>query len=276
MDSSLITRPPNANPQGEHTIGDVTEAMHRWLLEGWSFEGPPPRLEEDLSFIPKDRESVIFTYMYRIVENTDLRNPKRDRPTPFSKPNEDNPQESVLYYEWPPVYLNVFYLLTVHAKFNSDAERLLGWAMMRLHQATQLVYRPRRYVLPDGAVVDSNGNPWSRTNRSEGLFMEKVSLSLVDDLTVGDAINFYTIHEAPYRPYATYMARCSIRGAIKKAAPTVISTSSLETADREGAIPHKSGYLSSHTSEEAHKPSKTPGPKGFGVKSKTDKSTKEG
>lgn len=46
--------------------------------------------------------------------------------------------------------------------------------------------------------------------------MEKVSLSLVDDLTVGDAINFFTLHEAPYRPFLTYRARVALDGPLYK------------------------------------------------------------
>jgi hypothetical protein len=46
------------------------------------------------------------------------------------------------------------------------------------------------------------------------VIMEKVGLSLTDDLTVGDAINFFTIHEAPYRPFLTYQARCAMEGAL--------------------------------------------------------------
>jgi hypothetical protein len=29
-------------------------------------------------------------------------------------------------------------------------------------------------------------------------------MAMVDDLTVGDAINLYSLHEAPYRPFLTY------------------------------------------------------------------------
>jgi hypothetical protein len=42
--------------------------------------------------------------------------------------------------------------------------------------------------------------------------MEKVSLAMVDDLTVGDAINFFSIQEAPYRPFLTYRARVAMDG----------------------------------------------------------------
>ena len=39
-------------------------------------------------------------------------------------------------------------MIAVHSKFRSDAERLLGWAMVKLHQATHLVYRPRGSIFP--------------------------------------------------------------------------------------------------------------------------------
>ena len=37
--------------------------------------------------------------------------------------------------------------------------------------------------------------------------------------TVGDAINFFTIHEAPYRPFLTYKARCALEGHIVAGLP---------------------------------------------------------
>jgi hypothetical protein len=90
----------------------------------------------------------------------------------------------------------------------------MGWLMLRLHEATHLVYRPRRYTLPNGRQIDSKGRDWNPQTFDEEVIMEKVSLALVDDLTVGDAINFFTINEAPYRPYLTYKARCSMEGAL--------------------------------------------------------------
>lgn len=197
-------------------IGEVTEEIHRFLLEGWdTSQGATPRLEEDLSFVPKDREQVIYVYMYRAVENTALKNPKRFKPLPFSAATlhgEEDPE--AIYYQWPPLHLELYYLITCHAKFRSEAERLLGWVMMRLHHATHLLYRPRRFQLPDGRSVDSSGQEWAPENEGEDVAMEKVSLALMDDLTVGDAINFFTIHEAPYRPYVTYRAMCNMHGPV--------------------------------------------------------------
>jgi hypothetical protein len=206
--------------QGLNIIGEVTEALHRWLLDGWTFQTPPPRIEEDLSFVPKDREEVLYVYMYRAAQNTSLNNSKQWRPAKVSVFGEKN--QELVYYERAPLYLNLFYLIAVHSKFRSEAERLLGWAMMRLYDATHLVYRPKKYVLPDGTAVDSVGNPWSMTNEGENVIMEKVSLALVDDLTIGDAVNFFTINEAPFRTYLTYRAQCVMDGPLISGPPTTI------------------------------------------------------
>lgn len=198
--------------QGQNVIGEVTEALHRYLLDAWADAEFPPRIEEDLSFVPKDREEVVYIYMYRSAINTSLMNSKRWREARVQVEGEDG-----VYFERPPLYLDVYYLVAVHSKFRSDAERLLGNVMMRLHEATHLVYRPRRFVLPDGREVDSKGRSYDMDVEDEDVIMEKVSLAWVDDLTVGDAINFFTIHEAPYRPYLTYQARCAMEGALVSA-----------------------------------------------------------
>ncbi len=219
IESPVLLRGPM---QGQNIIGEVTESLHRFLLDGWTFDDlPPPRIEEDLSFVPKDREEVVYVYMYRVAQNTALMNSKRLRLTKFSlREIEGEAVGEALYYERPPIYLDLHYLIAVHAKFRSDAERLMGWVLLRLHEATHLVYRPRRYVLPDGQEVDSLGRPWKGDTMDDEVVMEKVAISLADDLTVGDAINFFTIHEAPYRPYLTYKARCSMEGALLSGPPT--------------------------------------------------------
>jgi hypothetical protein len=210
--STLTTGPM----QGRNTIGEVTEALHRFLLDGWKSEGPKPRIEEDLSFVPKDREEVVYVYMYKTTQNTSLINSKRRRMAKFTA--EENAQGILdpkeVYWERPPLYLELHYLIAVHSKFRSDADRLLGWWLLRLHEATHLLYRPRKYLLPDGQAVDSTGNQWGPENTGDEVIYEKVALALVDDLTVGDAINFFTIHEAPYRPFLTYKARCAIEGSL--------------------------------------------------------------
>jgi hypothetical protein len=213
---------------GRSIIGETTEALHKFLLDGYKLTDQPPRIEEDLKFIPKDREEVLYIYMYRVAQNANLMNQKRLRQAPvFVK---DDPEKSgEVYFHRPPVLLDLFYLISVHSKFRSDAERLLGWLLLRLNEATHLIYRPRRFMLPDGRQVDSLGRPYDAKNfegvkvdqdgeptDDDGLFVEKVSLALVDDLTVGDAINLFTLHEAPYRPFLTYRARVALDGPLYK------------------------------------------------------------
>jgi len=216
--------------QGFGIIGEVTEALHRFVLDGWSFDTPPPRIEEDLSFVPKDREEVLYTYMYRISQNTSLMNSKQWRPAKVQL--FGGRSDGVIYYERPPLYLNLYYMVGFHSKFRSDTERLMGYMLLRLHDATHLVYRPRKYTLPTGEQVDSLGRPWTaEAVDHDNLVMEKVALSLVDDLTIGDAINFYTIHEAPYRPYLTYRAMCSLEGYLVSGQPTAIRMQRTEPFD---------------------------------------------
>lgn len=206
--------------QGLNIIGEITESLHRFLLDGWTSPMPPPRIEEDLSFVPKDREEVVYVFMYRAAQNTALANSKQWRPAKVSVFGEQNAE--TVYYERAPLYLNVFYLIGVHSKFRSEAERLMGWVLMRLYDATHLVYRPRKYILPSGDVVDSTGRPWAIDAEGEDVVMEKVSITLVDDLTIGDAINFYTINEAPYRPFLTYRAQCAMEGPLVSGPPTTV------------------------------------------------------
>ena len=197
---------------GLNIIGEVTEALHRFLMDGYDLAEQLPRIEEDLKFVPKDREEVIYVYMYRVAQNLNLQNRKRFRVAPIF--NGDPENGAPVYYHRPPLILDLYYLLAVHSKFRSDAERLTGWVLLRLHEATHLVYRPRRFILPDGKEIDSLGRPYDPTVRdgSDELFMEKVSLALVDDLTVGDGINLFTLFEAPYRPFLTYRARVALDG----------------------------------------------------------------
>ena len=214
--------------QGAGIIGDVTESLHAWLREGWQGDRPAPRIVEDLPFEPKDREEVVYVYMYRVAQNTDLLNAKRWRQSHVAMPEAEGEASGNMLFSRPPLYLDLHYLVAAHARFRSDAERLLGWVLLRLNEATHLVYRPRRYVLPDGTQVDATGRPWSADAQGEGVVMEKVSLAMVDDLSIGDAVHFFNIHEAPYRPYVTYRARCAMEGALIEAPPTVVRSLPVE------------------------------------------------
>jgi len=213
MSEAVVEQSVFGPMSGNGIIGDVTEALHKFLLDGYDLGERPPRFEEDLSFVPKDREEVLYIYMYRVSTNPNLHRQKRFQQAPVfvNKGPEDGGR---VFYHRPPLLLDLFYLVMVHSKFRSDAERLLGWSLLRLNEATHLIYRPRRFLLPDGTAVDSLGRPHSLTAdlNDEGLHMEKVSLALVDDMTVGDAINMFSLNEAPYRPFLTYRARVAMDG----------------------------------------------------------------
>jgi hypothetical protein len=220
------------------TIGEVTEAIHALLKESYNLSDQVPRVEEDLQFVPKDREEVLYIYMYRVCQNPNLKNQRRLREAPISVPDQG------VFYQRPPLILDVFYLIAGHAKFRSDAERLLGWALLTMNDATRILYRPRRFILPGGQAVDSKGRDWNADAdcNEDGLLVEKVSLALVDDLTVGDAVNIFTMNEAPYRPYLTYRARLALIGPLTSAGDgTVISVGDVERAADAEEIAEKSG-----------------------------------
>ena len=198
MSGVMIDGLPVGPMIGHNIIGEVTEALHRFVLDGWEMSERPPRLEEDLSFVPKDREEVVYIYMYRLAHNPNLKNQKRWRQAPVFMGSEPEDGGEV-YFHRPPLLIDVFYLLMVHSKFRSDAERLLGWLLLRLNNATHLIYRPRKFLLPDGREVDSLGRLYDAdtSHDEEHLLLEKVSIAMVDDLTVGDATNLFSLHEAP-------------------------------------------------------------------------------
>jgi len=123
-------------------------------------------------------------------------------------------EEGNVYMHRPPLLIDLYYLITAHAQFPSETAKIIGWLLLRLNEATHLIHRPRKFILPNGREVDSLGRDYSEDvpMEDENLVVEKVSLALVDDLTVGDAINMFSLHEAPYRPFLTYRARIAIDG----------------------------------------------------------------
>ena len=139
MSDVMIDGMPAGPMSGVNIIGEVTENLQRFILDGWNLSERPPRIEEDLSFSPKDREEVVYVYMYRLAQNPNLMNQKRWRQAPVFL-GSDPEQGGEVYYHRPPILLDLFYLLMVHSKFRSDAERLIGWLLLRLHNATHLIY----------------------------------------------------------------------------------------------------------------------------------------
>lgn len=227
---------------GRNIIGEVTEAVQKFILDGWDLDERPPVMKEELDYIPMDRnEKVVYVYMYRLAANDSLKNQKRWRQAPVFM--NDSEGSGNVYFHRPPVLVDLFYLIMVHSKFRSDAERLLGWMMLRLNEATHLIYRPRRFILPDGRHVDSIGREYhSNLSRDDdNLMMEKVSLALVDDLTVGDSINMFSLHEAPYRPFLTYRARIALDGPlVHMPGGTVVNMPRLE---RHGESPQQASAV---------------------------------
>lgn len=233
---SDIFAPLSGPMSGVNILGETTEALHKFLLDGYDLREQPPRVEEDLKFTPKDREEVLYVYMYRVAQNKNLQNRKRLRQAPVFMGSEPEDGGEVFFHR-PPMMMDLFYLISAHSKFRSDLERLLGWALLRLNEATHLIYRPRKFKLPDGREVDSLGRAYDADASTEhdDLQMEKVSVALVDDLTVGDAINLYSLHEAPYRPFLTYRARVALDGPlVASSGGTSIRLPRLDNAAAEG------------------------------------------
>ncbi|MEC7986441.1 MAG: Pvc16 family protein [Myxococcota bacterium] len=217
MSKSAILQPGASFMSGRNVIGEVTESIQKFIMDGWTHyngDEAPPRIEEDLKYEPMDRnEKVVFVYMYRLAHNPNLQNQKRWRQAPvFMK--DDPAVTGNVYYHRPPLMVDLFYLVMVHGKFRSEAEKLLGWLMLLLNEATHLIYRPRKFILPDGREVDSLGRPYDEDLPvdDDDLILEKVSISMVDDLTCGDAINLFSLHESKYRPFLTYRARIALDG----------------------------------------------------------------
>lgn len=201
------------NPMsGRDIIGDVTEAIKKFIKDGWLDESNLT-IEEKLDKTSMGKtDQFAFVYMYRLANNPNLQNRKRLRQAPVFL---NDPEEAGnVYLHRPPILVDLFYLVTAHAQFPSETAKLLGWLLLRLNEATHLIYRPRKFILPDGREIDSLGRDYDPNVSldEENLVIEKVSLALVDDLTVGDAINLFSLHEAPYRPFLTYRARIAIDG----------------------------------------------------------------
>jgi len=203
---------PHGPMSGRDIIGEVTEGIKRFIKDGWVDE-INLNIEEKLDKTSMGKtDQFVYVYMYRLANNPNLQNRKRLRQAPVYV--NSSPEEGNVYMHRPPLLIDLYYLITAHAQFPSETAKIIGWLLLRLNEATHLIYRPRKFILPNGREVDSIGRDYSEdmTMDEENLVVEKVSLALVDDLTVGDAINMFSLHEAPYRPFLTYRARIAIDG----------------------------------------------------------------
>ena len=96
-------------------------------------------------------------------------------------------------------------------------------------------------------------------------------------MTVSDAIQFFQLHDAPYRPYLTYRARIGLDGPLYKSAggttvrmPKMAQAPRPESPEENQASPTgrmRPAPIASH-------PRMAPGPKPFKVK-KTESETDE-
>jgi len=69
-----VLHPAIGPMSGRNIIGEVTEAVHKFLMDQYGRADQIPRFEEDLKFVPKDREEVVYIYMYRVAQNQNLKN----------------------------------------------------------------------------------------------------------------------------------------------------------------------------------------------------------
>lgn len=212
MSSSEILEPAVGPMSGKDIIGEVTEAVKKFIADGWE-DSHNLNIEEKLDKTSMGKtDKFAFVYMYRLAHNPNLQNRKRWRQAPVFM--NDGPESGNVFMHRPPLLVDLYYLVTAQAQFPSETAKILGWLLLRLNEATHLIYRPRKFILPDGRPVDSLGRDYKADVdlTEKNLVLEKVSLALVDDLTVGDAINMFSLHEAPYRPFLTYRARIAIDG----------------------------------------------------------------
>ena len=203
---------PRGPMSGRDIIGEVTESVKKFIKDGWVDESNL-NIEEKLDKTSMGKtDQFVYVYMYKLARNPNLQNRKRFRQAPVFM--NSSAEEGNVYMHRPPLLIDLYYLITAHAQFPSETAKIIGWLLLRLNEATHLIYRPRKFILPNGSEVDSLGRDYSEdvSLQEENLVVEKVSLALVDDLTVGDAINMFSLHEAPYRPFLTYRARIAIDG----------------------------------------------------------------
>ena len=208
----MVESQESAFMSGKDIIGEVTEAVKKFIKDGWT-DDKNLTIEEKLDKSSMGKtDQFAFVYMYRLAHNPNLQNRKRLRQAPVFL--NDSEESGNVFLHRPPILVDLFYLVTAHAQFPSETAKLLGWLLLRLNEATHLIYRPRKFILPNGKEIDSLGRDYDPTASlaEDNLVVEKVSLALVDDLTVGDAINLFSLHEAPYRPFLTYRARIAIDG----------------------------------------------------------------
>jgi hypothetical protein len=148
--------------QGHRVIGEVTESLHRFLMDGWKSDNPPPRIEEDISFVPKDREEVIYIYMYRLANNSALQNSKRWREARVTAALQESAGVEQVFYERPPLYLDLYYLISVHSKCSACTRpRICCIARAAISSLTGR--RSTRWARPGRSTTPAKKSSWRRS-----------------------------------------------------------------------------------------------------------------
>ncbi len=204
-------------------VGEVTEAIVAHLAKGWV--GESPSIHENFSQPDRDGTPALFVALYRLARGAGSHSCRRPEVlgVPYSEASEVGAKAWVAR---PPLRFDAYYAVAASARHRSDAERILGAALVRLGEIATLVDRPRRFFLETGACVDSNGAPWSPT--TVGVARERVGLALVDDLDVHGAAALFAAWQAPWRPYVTWKASVALDGPTTSRAPTRIHVARLE------------------------------------------------
>ena len=127
---------PRGPMSGRDIIGEVTEAVKKFIKDGWVDESNL-NIEEKLDKTSMGKtDQFVYVYMYRLARNPNLQNRKRFRQAPvfMNSPEE----EGNVYMHRPPLLIDLYYLITAHAQFPSETAKIIGWLLLRLNEATHL------------------------------------------------------------------------------------------------------------------------------------------
>ncbi len=217
---------------GASQIAEVSDAVHGLLRDAWPAAFGTPRVLDDLAQRPPEREAALYAALVQVQQNPTLRTARRPGPSPLVLERDG---VRTHFLERPPVHLDLVYLLAAEATHRVDAQRLLGWAVMRIHEAARVLVRPRRFVLPDGAAVDSLGRPWRAD--APDVAMAAVSLGRAETGSLSEAIALFGSWRAPFRPFLTVRARTALWGALVEAPTTRVGVGPVLPAPLPGREP---------------------------------------
>lgn len=174
-------------------------------------------IHKDLDTEPKDdEEATIWCTLYRIDDVDDLNLPGIASRQLVSGPRPEDEETHDLLQKLPRFFY-LYFIVLVDSPDSDLSNVLLGAILNGFHQQRTLSYRPVPYEL-DGRVLDSTARPMDETMDgferkpealplgpgAEKVAMERVSVSLSDDLAFGDACLLLKGFDRKIRPYLTY------------------------------------------------------------------------